>query len=186
MLDLFSGLHGASQVFLEDKEWEVVCIDNNPLLEATFTWDLMEVGALKKILELGWFDGIWMSPPCIEFYKCRKPFYPDFFGQQPDMTLVNLCLKVVELLKPDWWVMENTKSGAHYIRPIVGREKQIHGPFYLWGSFPRFAADVPEGIKAANDVWSSDPMRSNIKAKVPRAISKGLHDAVTHQTTLPI
>jgi len=183
MLDLFSGFHGASQAFQADPSWDVVSIDDNPLLAATFSWDLADDLVCDGIAELGHFDLIWASPPCIEFYKCRAPYFPDYYGKQPDMTLVEQTIRIIQEVEPETWVIENTKAGAHYMEPYLGRPRSIFGPFYLWGSYPKFEADVPKDIKTRQDKrWS--PLRSNHKAKVPASISRGLHDVLERQVTL--
>jgi len=184
MLDLFSGLHGASAAFRRHPEWEVVSIDNNPDLDADHHWDISM--SKKQILELGWFDLIWASPPCVEFYKCRAPYFPDHYGKQPDMSLVLGSRDIIALMDPTHWVLENTQQGAHFISPIpgMGPPRQVQVPFYLWGNFPRFDAEVAPNHKAANDTWSTNPLRSNIKAKIPIEISAGLLDAIMNQVTL--
>jgi len=186
MLDLFSGLHGASAAFRRHPEWEVVSIDNNLALDADHHWDISM--SKKDILQLGWFDLIWASPPCIEFFKCRAAFYPDHFGKQPDMSLVNCSRDIIALMDPTHWVIENTKAGAHFISPALGQPRQIMGPSYLWGNFPRFGAEVALDHKHSEvkSIWSSNPLRSNIRAKVPLEVSAGLLDAIMNQTLLEI
>jgi len=182
MLDLFNGLNGASAAFRDHPEWEVVGIDNNHDLDSDHHWDISM--SKKQILELGWFDLIWASPPCIEFFKCRAAFYPDHFGKQADMGLVNCSRDIIALMDPTHWVIENTMPGHHFISPILGQPRQIMGPFYLWGNFPRFDAEIPQDHKVAHDTWSTNPLRSNIKAKIPIEISTGLLDAIMNQATL--
>jgi hypothetical protein len=183
MLDLFSGFHGASQRFIDDDRWEVVSIDNEPRLSPTHVLDLGQVGAVKFVLELGKFDLIWASPPCIEFYKCSKPFWPEFYGKEPSMRLVQVALEIIKMAEPDFWILENTKHGAKFIKPLIGEPRQIHGPFWLWGNYPKFEAEVPAGIKALQDKrW--DEFRSNHKARVPYEISTALHDVIMNQPTL--
>jgi len=186
MLDLFSGLHGASARFQRDPAWEVVSIDNNPDLNPTHCWDLSRPGAILKILDLGKFDLIWASPPCIEFYKCLAPFYPEFYKKQPCMKLVEFALEVVKIMEPDFWVLENTKSGNHFIKEILGDPRQIHGPFYLWGNFIKFDSglNISESIKTKKDTTSGHPLRSNLKAMIPIEISAGLYDVIMNQPTL--
>lgn len=185
MLDLFSGLHGASRQFQLDEWWEVVSIDNNPAMNPTVVMDLGEIGAVKDVIELGEFDLLWASPPCVEFYKCRAPFWPEHYGKEPSMRLVRTAIEIISILEPDVWVIENTRAGAHYIQKILGPPRQIHGPFYLWGNFPLFEAEIPANIKAIQDErWSEH--RSNTKAKVPESISAGLHDAIMNQTILQV
>lgn len=182
MLDLFSGLHGASHAFRHHPEWEVISIDNNPALEATHHWDISM--SKMQILELGWFDLIWASPPCVEFALHRLPFQPTP-GKAPSMNLVKSAREIMDLMKPTHSIIENTKSGAHFISPLLGPPRQIMEPIYLWGEFPRFSVRR-QHFKKDHDVWSTNPMRSNIRAKIPDEISAALLDAIMNQTILEI
>jgi len=183
MLDLFSGLHGASAAFRRHPEWEVVSIDNNLALDADHHWDISM--SKQQILQLGWFDLIWASPPCVEFALHRLPFQPTPEAA-PSMNLVKSAREIMDLMKPTHSIIENTKSGAHFISPLLGPPREIMEPFYLWGIFPRFSARLGRRHKQDNDVWSTNPLRSNIRAKVPEEISHGLLDAIMNQTLLEI
>ena len=186
MLDLFSGLKGASQAFQVDPNWEVITVDNNPDLEPDICCDIENLWLHPEFQK--WkkyeFDLIWASPPCVEFYKVLAPFYPDHYGTKPNMNLVESSIAIIELLKPTHWVIENTKSGAKFIKKKLGAWRQIHGPFYLWGKYPLFDAKIDRNHKANNDVWSSNPLRSNIKAKIPLEISRNLLDVIQNQKKL--
>ena len=66
MIDLFSGLGGASQAFMNSPEWAVLRYDNNPALSnvaATTICDLKEY----QIICRHDIDLIWASPPCLTF-----------------------------------------------------------------------------------------------------------------------
>jgi len=186
MLDFFAGLHGASRAFLKDEDWQVISIDNNIDLEnITHQVDIFDFYLSEEFQELKKLDIdlIWCSPPCIEFYKVLRPYFPEHFGTDPNMDLVELSIQIIDELNPKTWVIENTKSGVKFIEPILGKYRQCHGPFFLWGNFPRFEADVDPGYKAKNDKrW--DKLRSNIKAKIPYTISIGLKNAIENQKTL--
>ena len=133
MLDLFCGFHGASKRFIDDPKWEVVSIDNEPRLSPTHVLDLSQVGAVKFVLELGKFDLIWASPPCIEFHKCSKPFWPEFYGKEPSMRLVNVALEIIKMAEPDYWVLENTKHGAKIYQAIDRRAETNSWPVLSLG-----------------------------------------------------
>lgn len=186
MLDLFSGLKGASQAFSLSDDWEVITVDNNPELEPDICCDIENLWLHPEFQKwkVGEFDMIWASPPCIEFYRVLAPFYPEDYGKDPSMELVETAKAIIDLLKPKWWIIENTKSGSKFIKKILGKWRQIHGPFYLWGCYPLFEAQVDRNHKALNDVWSSDPLRSNKKAKIPAEISLALLDAIENQKEL--
>lgn len=190
MLDLFSGLHGASSAFLARSDWEVISVDNNPILNPTICMNVEDLIHTEDFarwvadaLQGKTFDLIWASPPCVEFYKVTRPYFPDDYGNEPDMTLVKLSKYIIEVLKPKTWVIENTKSGTKFIKPILGNYRQCFDPFFLWGNFPKFDADVPKNYKAQNDKrWSE--LRSNHKAKIPYSISIGLLEAISYQKRL--
>jgi len=186
MLDLFSGLKGASAAFIQDPEWEVITVDNNPELEPDICCDVEDLWLHPDFQKwhAGYFDLIWASPPCIEFYKVLAPFHPEFYGNPPSMALVETSKAIIDLLKPKWWVIENTKSGSKFIKKILGNYRQVLGPFYLWGNYIKFEADVDRAHKANNDTWSTDPLRSNKKAKIPLEISRALKDTLDNQSEL--
>lgn len=188
MLDLFSGLKGASSAFIQDPEWEVVTVDNNPELEPDICCDIENLWLHPEFQKWtkGHFDLIWASPPCIEFYKVLAPFHPEFYGKHPSMELVETSKAIIDLLEPKWWVIENTRSGAKFIKKFLGNYRQVLGPFYLWGNYIKFDAVVDPGHKANNDTWSTDPLRSNKKAKIPLEISRALKDALDNQTMLDV
>ena len=63
VLDLFSGLEGASKAF-KDRGHNVTTLDNEPKFHPDICMDILKV---KNISELGTFDFIWASPPCEVF-----------------------------------------------------------------------------------------------------------------------
>lgn len=189
MLDLCSGLKGWSAAFAEDPGWQIISVDNNPDLEPDILLDLTDEKAVAKfkITEgfAGGFDLVVASPPCIEFYRVLAPFYPDDYGNPPDMTLVRTCMEIIEWFSPWTWVLENTESGHRFIEPELGPFRQRIGPFYLWGTFPFLAnVDVAPNHKAQHDVWSDNPLRSNIKAKIPLEVSEALLKTLQGQQSL--
>ena len=185
MLDLFSGLGGASQAF-EAAGWEVVTVDINPEFNPTICCNVEDLWLTKefKSWSKNEFDLVWASPPCVEFYKVLAPFFPEYYGKQPSMELVEESMAYINLLKPTWWVLENTKSGSEFIKKKLGARRQKFGPFFLWGNFPKFDAKIDLDHKTKNDVWSNDPLRSNKRAKVPYQISIGLLNAIENQSIL--
>ena len=117
MLDLFSGLKGASKAFINAEEWEVITIDNNPELNPTHCMDVSQLVDSELLAEwIQWsidngrpyFDLIWASPPCIEFFKCRAPWFPEYYGKEPSLDFVKISKYLIEALKPETWIIENT------------------------------------------------------------------------------
>ena len=74
MLDLFSGLGGASEAML-NHGWEVKRIEKNPELVLVPNTEIMDVYDLGQLLDINIADGhypdqptlIWASPPCTDF-----------------------------------------------------------------------------------------------------------------------
>lgn len=190
MLDLFSGLNGASQAFINSEEWEVITVDNNPELNPTICMDvdyLIHSDHFKNwvIDHLNGinFDLIWASPPCIEFYKALAPWFSEY-DKEPSLDLVKMTKYIIEVLEPKTWVIENTKSGKHFIKSILGEERQKLGPFFLWGNFPKLTIDIDLDHKKHQDTGPRDPLRSNKRAKIPIELSQNLHDVLKYQKTL--
>jgi site-specific DNA-cytosine methylase len=80
MLDLFSGLKGASQAF-EAAGWEVITVDNNPDLNPTICCDIEDLWLhpdFQQYMTKEYFNLIWASPPCIEFYKVGAPWFDEY------------------------------------------------------------------------------------------------------------
>ncbi len=192
MLDLYSGLGGASEAFYLSEDWNTIRVENNPLLKGVpETWfvDVLELG--PGSFPYCEFDLIWASPPCREFSQAyaapgplAKRLGKDF---EPDMTLVEKAAELVEMWSPKWWVIENVIGSIPHFEKIGLRPRQIIGPFVLYGNFPFIALDRELNLrdhKAKNDVWSGDPLRTNYKAKIPLEISRGLLEAIDTQKTL--
>lgn len=185
VLDLFSGLGGFSSAFWDDEDCQVIRVDNDSRFDPTICIDINKTQELIRILE-GWghthFDVILASPPCVEFYKVDKPYFPDHYGKKPDMSLVLSTMEIINHFQPPIYVIENSKHGKKWICEHIGDISHRIGPYYLWGYFPKFFCDVPAKMK--DDTWSSDPFRSAKRAKLPYVFSAALLDAIKHQTTL--
>jgi len=191
ILDLFSGLGGASEAFVQAGH-EVVRIENNPLLSDvphTVQGDVSIASAFKfdSYGSRIHHDLIWASPPCTEFsngYNAPRPTaHREGIPFTPSLDAVKLAKDIIDELKPRYWIIENVVGAIKDFEPILGTPTQIIGSFVLWGKFP--AVILPRGFKhtkASNDPHSSDPLRSNKKAKIPLDISKAVMDAISTPT----
>ena len=200
MLDLFSGLGGASEAMVQDDTWSVLRIENNPLLGGvpyTVIDDVKNLqpqnyghrfraGRNKPKITL-----IWASPPCRQFssgYSSPKSIWCREHGiesYQPDMELLEAALRIIEIVKPKYWVIENVVGSIRYFEEYLGEPRQIIGPYVLWGNFPILDCK-PEMImsKSSKDVHSSNPLRSNYKAKVDIHISRTLKETIDSQQSI--
>lgn len=181
MLDLYAGLGGASESMLQTG-WDVLRIDNNPLLAGVENMVLMDVKQLQpEILpDAPKLTLVWASMPCHEFstayYAPRAIAQRAGLDYEPDMSLLEEAIRIIEKLKPRYWVIENVKGAIKYFEPYLGSPRLIIGPFVFWGNFPIF--EMPPNwhhTKAgagSGDKHSSDPLRANYRALIPFEISE--------------
>jgi len=186
MLDLFSGLGGASEAMVQSDEWSVLRYDNNPVLAdvpLTTICDLKNYELkIRQDIEL-----IWASPPCLEFsngYNAPKPI-AQRAGEvfEPDLSLMLRAKEIIEELNPQFWIVENVVGAIKDFEPYLGSPRQIIGPFVLWGNFPLIPISKDFKHERKTDLFPS-PLRSNIRAKIPLEISEALLDTLTNQKTL--
>ena len=198
VIDLFSGLGGASEAFVKDGNYEVIRIENNPLLQGVpFTRDLdilkwrewlddllieLHESELKVVL-------VWASPPCLDFSQAYDAPLPRARREgrefEPDLTLMEAAYDIICRIRPKYWVLENVVGSITHFTPELGPYTQKVGPFVLWGRFPHIATPPYwKHSKFENDTWSSDPLRPNRRAYVPIEISDGLLQAMSMQKSL--
>jgi len=184
MLDLFCGLGGASQPFVEHEDWTVIRVDNEPLLEPHVPG--LCVADVCDVLDRGrWWqphmkvDLLWASPPCTEFSTANPNRNPD-----QGIPLVEKAIEIIDLVKPTCWIIENVRGSINHLQPILGAPRLILGPYVFWGNFPLFWVDMDGYSKMTDDPWSDDPLRSQKRAFVPAPIGEALLEALNQQTTL--
>lgn len=191
VLDLYSGLGGASEAFVQ-AGCEVVRVENNPLLAYvpfTVMKDIREWREwIDDLPQVEW-DLIWASPPCLDFSNAYSAPGPTAARSgvewNPDMSLVVAAKEIIEYLKPKFWVIENVSGAVPHFKPLLGSYTQKICSFRLWGRFPLI---IPKPgfyhSKADGDTWSDDPLRPNRRGMVPFEISYALMTAMREQLTL--
>ena len=196
IVDLFSGLGGASEAFVQDPLWGCLRIENNPLLAATECTRIMDIFEFRDWLleqknRYGGFsvDVVWASVPCTEFSQAFNA--PQAIAQregriddyQPYMGFLEVAIEIIEIINPRYWIIENVRGASRYFHPYLGAPAQVHGSYFLWGNFPKFQpGQFP--MKKEKDQRHAGEMRANIRAKVPIQISQALKDAVESQTSI--
>jgi len=194
VLDLFSGLGGFSEAFLLAGD-EVMRVESNWLLSEVPCTSMQDVLTMRDRLReyqtrgepIRSVDVLLAGPPCREFslaYASPRSIAnrqgEDF---EPDMTLLEATLEIIEILQPRVWVIENVVGSAEYFARAGLVVRQKHGPHQLYGNFPMFeCSELPS--KASKDKTSTDPLRSNHKALIPLELSTQLRKAIVEQTTL--
>ena len=193
VLDLYSGLGGFSEAFVQDQNYQVIRIENNPLLKDvphTLLGDILEMNPKDPLFQGA--DLILASPPCREFSLAygsprgrayREGIRGDDY--EPDMKLVQEAKRWNEIIKPKFFLMENVNGSQRYFANENLFPIMKHGPFVFYGIFPYFL--MPRGwshLKTHEDTWSSDPLRANKKGKLPLALSIQIKKTFEAQSTL--
>lgn len=192
VVDLFSGLGGWSEKFVQNKNFYVNRFDNDPWLadvSCTIIADLNEfkiVTSKNPHLLIG-------SPPCYEFslahsapraiaHRAGEPYYPD-------VSLIKVFKEHLDRLKPKYWIMENVKGSAEFVNRILGQKpRQIIGPFLLWGNFPLLDLTeselkvIKEHKRKAGDKYRWSEHRSSYRAFIPEPMSRALLRSVSSPT----
>lgn len=181
-LDLYAGLGGASEAMVEAR-WDVIRVENNPALSHVPHTKIADASWAYGLLSHEKFDLVWASPPCLEFSQAFNAPGPTAAREgrdfSPDLAQVEKAWHIIKWLKPRFWVIENVVGAIKHLEPLLGEPSQIIGSFVLWHNLPRIVvAREFRHNKADNDSWSSDPLRSNKKAKVPIEISRAVIEAV--------
>jgi hypothetical protein len=174
MLDLCSGTKSASAAFL-DAGWEVVTLDNEPGNNPDI---LRDVRDWLPILSDHKYDFIWASPPCTEFAREFMPWSKT--GKEPDMSIVNACIRTIKRLKPEYWCIENVRGAIPYFREPLGKPRAIIGAFHFWGNFPPLPHVRITWRKKETMSSSWDAQRGAI----PYSISLAFYLAITRQKRL--
>lgn len=191
MVDLFSGLGGASEAFIQDLNWEVLRFDNNPLLMEVPNTIIQDINDLTPNQCELFVDLVWASPPCVEFSggfnspKSKASRTIGLENYKPDMSLLCKAIELIAQIKPKYWVIENVAGSIRYFKEFLGEPRQIIGPYVLWGNFPMIELDSSAIIsKQYKDTNSRDPLRSNRRAKVDLLLSMRLKEAIENQKSI--
>jgi len=196
MLDIYSGLGGASEAFIK-AGWEVHRLENNLLLTDLESEYYVPGTTHQDVLEWpfhelpsGYYDFIWASPPCREFSTAyaapRSVAARNNEEYEPNMQLVTKAKEIIDWFQPTYWVIENVSGASKYISKLLQvPPRQIVGPFFLWGNFPFITMDYDwTHSKADGDTWSTDPIRTNRRGKIPFELSNKFLLAITNQSQI--
>lgn len=206
MVDLFAGLGGASQSFVDDPSWFVIRIDNNPILlehtEGLILSDIADVDRTMAIIHRRIQDFyrehldvtadpakmvmsklvLWASPPCVQYSLANMNRNPEEF----DNTLIHATLKYIDRLNPDAWIIENVKGAIETFNGIIGLPWcQSVGPIFLWGQFPILSfKDASSRTHHKMLDKGSRALRPNLRALIPYSVSEAYKLSIECQKTL--
>lgn len=108
ILDLCGGTGSWSQPY-RDKGVHVIVVDTDPVLEPDICQDIRDLDLSKLPPPVG----ILAAPPCTHFSNASSRNWPKY-DQQGDtersLDIVQACLKIISVLKPRWWALENPRG----------------------------------------------------------------------------
>ncbi len=166
VIDLFSGLGGFSQSFV-DRGHNVVRIDNEPSLAHVPHTTIADVLALTFWDLPDAVDIVLASPPCTHFscaagWRYWKNGFPSPEVEE-SVKLVKYTLALINGIDPKYWVLENPRGMLRKVigPPVVTTWWGSWGmpylkPTDLWGKLP--AIDWPPHPRL-------DPMRESTHGK---------------------
>lgn len=150
VLDLFSGLGGATQAF-RDAGHDVHGVDIREGLDPDQVADVRELEA-ETLTDKGPWDLVWASPPCTTFSAMTISVYHDGDGHPSHpltherLALVHDTLSLIYRLDPAAWVIENPVGMLQHQDFMARWPRETvtycqYGHFlqkatHLWGCFP--------------------------------------------------
>jgi hypothetical protein len=189
MLDLFAGFGGQSEAFLEN--WDVLRIDNNPLLSEVPRMVIMDIADLDgttlqpQDIQI---EYVHASPPChafsLGFHAPKAVASRSGVEYNPSTEHVEIALRIINELNPRFWSIENVRGSIKHLRPILGEPTLIVGPYVYWGRFPPIQIDAKDLPKKSDKDKRHSPLRSNYRALIPFALSHEFKHAMETQTRL--
>jgi len=200
MIDFFAGLGGASEAMMSDPTWLVQRLDNNPMLAGVPNMTIADINTFLDELELaikeGWnpsqdVELAWFSIPCDEvslgFNSARSIADregDETFWPTRTMGLLQVCMRIIEILEPRYWVIENTRGALKFFNPVIGEPRlSLGNKYFFWGNFPSLHIQKDLEFQSKVNVPNNE-MRANIRAIIPIEISQAFKLAVESQTKL--
>ena len=202
MYDLFSGLGGASQAFVENG-WSVQRFEINPELANPESDSYVPLTNEIDITNQNMYwlfnhkkndvDFLWASPPCDQFSlafpapRSVASRNGELDKYDPDMKPLLATLEIIRLVKPRYWAIENVQGAIRYFEPHIGKHRIKIGSMYLWGNFPMVGLKVMDSThkkKLFSSTNAQTKLRSNVHAKTPMWLSDQMRRAVQYQMTI--
>jgi hypothetical protein len=203
MLDLFSGLGGASQAMREDDNWGVTTVDVEERFDPDICEDILELTPEDFDEE---YNLIWASPPCQTFSCQAMGWYWNEFPV-PKRKIVADRIKIVYYtlwligeIGSRYWFLENPTG---HLRNIIGKPEgritlcqfglENMKPTDLWGEHPdsfeykscsngdSCHVSAPKGSYRGtqhNDSDLSEVGKKAKKSKMPYGLSKAVKQSV--------
>lgn len=185
LLDLFCGTGGWSIGF-HRKDFDCTGVDN---VDVGYPYELI-LSDIRRFHAGEDYDVITASPPCTEFSTLTVLSWKKGQRGPPEpekgMELVREAIRVIDEVKPRYWLLENVYGSIPHISAILGKPTLLAKPWVLWGNMPIGLMPFPKGgdtkmshtfekkplNKGGNRMglpedFAFDPLRSWKRARIP-------------------
>lgn len=117
---------------------------SRPYVEAGYDVRLVTLPDDVRLLRLpaGPIRGVLAAPPCTVFATSGNRWHRTAEDIREGLSVVDACLRIIALVKPDWWCLENPVGtlGRYIGLPKVTFQPWEYGDPYskrtcLWGEF---------------------------------------------------
>ena len=191
MLDLCAGFGGQSEAFRRGG-WDVLRIDNNPLLTAVERMVIADVYDIEVFNNTDHIiDYIHAGPTCTEFSTAfsgprgvhHRSGSPEPYEPTDGIDLVLRCKEIIDTLKPRYWSIENVIGSISFLTKYLGEPRMIIGPYVYWGNFPLF--EKPENLPNKSELDKRhSPLRLQHRAECPIQLSQAFLNAIENQQSI--
>jgi hypothetical protein len=193
VLDLFAGLGGFSQAFVDSERWGVTTVEIEAEFEPDIVADVFELRPSDFDTD---FDVVLASPPCTQFSRAAWSHGKRVETDGTPLTdeaaeaigLVYHTLGLIRGLSPEYWFVENPFGALRWVigEPEGQLDQCAYGHYTqkttdLWGEHPpieyrRCDHDTHTDERGITDfeLGPSDPAE---RAKVPYGLSEAIRDA---------
>lgn len=166
MLDLFSGLGGASQA-MKERGWTVWTVELNPKLKPDIVADVRHLPLRPFPVDL-----LWASPPCEQYsrkwqFAAWHPNAPD-----PDLSIWQSALDTIAEWQPRYYCIKNVWAA----QKAWGKATFHFGSRYLWTNIPLLGQPDRRPIKMGMQahMWGA-----NKNPRTPYAQSSKIEHAIS-------
>ena len=156
ILHLCADIGSDSRFFSLDPDFEVIKVGESIGVE-NFSYD-------------GEVHGVIANPVCTKFSNVNQ--HRATINDEDGLFLVKHCLRIIDEVKPKWWVLENPANGT--LKNYLGTPRAIYQPWQygspwtkktaLWGNFtmpiPKYTRwhEVPNKL----DLWTRKGRKPSI------------------------
>ena len=127
-IDLCCGTGGWTDAFLQ-VGYNVIGFDTTRYPEYNGQLIIQDIRTLDGKSYRGLVDVIVASPPCSDFSRHDQPWTKARHPPEPDMSIVNTCLRLKNEINPRIFILENVRGAQKWLGKAILRR----GPFFLWG-----------------------------------------------------